>query len=118
MNTRVPLAGSTEKRDWLVNKIKGAALWRGYLATVFQNDTRNVRCSETLHAMAAAVNALPANHPLFTKLEQIHRVDGAIREHCRDELDLAILWIGLFPAESRESAIQHLVEVTEASLRD
>jgi hypothetical protein len=96
----------------------GKACWCSHVAELFPSDTRSVRCSDKLHAIAALVQALPDTHPLFARLEQIQRKDGIVRERWLDELQLEFSYLGYLFAEEPQRAIQRLIEVTDASLRE
>jgi phosphoglycolate phosphatase len=94
------------------------ASWCGHVATLFPNDTRNIRCSKTLYELATAVKDLPPTHVLFFKLAQIDRVDEGAYLRWLDELRLEMSYIGHLLAESVEVAIQRLIEITDASLTE
>jgi hypothetical protein len=113
-----PASVLTEQKDWLVNEIRGTASWCGHVATLFPNDTRNIRCSKTLYELATAVKDLPPTHVLFFKLAQIDRVDEGAYLRWLDELRLEMSYIGHLLAESVEVAIQRLIEITDASLTE
>ena len=107
-----------ESKFWLMGEILGKADWCEYVATLFPNDTRSVRCSDTLNSLVAVIEALPDTHPLFHKLEQMRHVDGNVRERWLDEIHLEFSYIGYLFAESTQQAIQRFIEITDASLME
>jgi hypothetical protein len=116
MNTLHPAPGLAKQKQWFLKEIRHTASWCRHVAKLFPDGRRNVRCCETLNALANAVVDLPVTHPLFVKLEQIGQVDGQVRERWLDEVHLEFSHIGFMHAENVEQAIQRLLEITESSL--
>lgn len=109
---------SAHRKEWLVDEITGKACWCGYVATLFPNDQRSTHCCDTLQQLAAAVKALPDTHPLFRLMEQIDRLDGDVRLRWLDEMDLEFSHIGWLSDAAAQQAIQQLIKITEASLKE
>lgn len=118
MHIPAPTTALAEHQAWLVEEIRGTASWCGYVATLFANDSRSSRCCQTLYALAAAVAALPASHPLFERLADIAQVASAVRERWLDEVRLEFSNIGYLSAEGGQEAIGRLMAITEASLQE
>lgn len=115
-NTNYPAAALNKHKVWLMEEITGTACWCRQVARLFPNNTRSIRCCDTLKALADAVEALPVTHTLFTRLEQIGQADPFTRERWLDEVRLEFSSIGYLSNESASRAIQRLIEITDDSL--
>ena len=61
-----------EIKENLVMDIEGTAHWRECKAKEYPEDERNAECAKALRDAAAAINALPLSHSLFSKLGEIY----------------------------------------------
>jgi hypothetical protein len=107
---------SIDPKRWLVGELTGKAVWYRRVASLFPNDERSMRCSNTLQMLAAAVKALPDTHPLFDLLEQIDHVGDEVHARWLSELCLEFSHIAWFSPSSTQQAIKQLMEITDDSL--
>jgi hypothetical protein len=105
-------------KTWLVDEVLSKARWCGYVATLFTNDSRSVRFSGALDTLANVIGKLPDTHPLFSKLEQIQRVDGIAHERWVDEIHLEFFNIGFLLDDGAKQGGQRLIDITDASLTE
>lgn len=117
-NTNFPDAALIRHKTWLLGQITDTASWCQQVASLFPNDTRSIRCCDTLRGVADVVQALPVRHKLFSKLEQIDRADPLTRGRWLDEVHLEFSSIGYLYDDSAPHIIQRLIEITDASLAE
>jgi hypothetical protein len=107
-----------EYKNWLVEELQEKSQWCGQVSNLFGDDSRSLRCSDTLKILADVVRTLPETHPLFGKLAQIGHLDAVTRERWLDEVRLEFANIGWLSQLGPDDSIRRLFDITDASLRE
>jgi len=103
---------SVDAKRWLVGEITWKAAWYRHVASLFPNDERCNRCSNTLTMLAAAVKSLPVSHPLFKIIDEVSYVDSDIHARWLSELCLEFAHIAWFSHNDTQQAVKRLMEIT------